>query len=340
MVELKPLFDVKERLEYAAVAGAALLGEDFRLQRAAEELKPLAGASPVLAKIGAGLAKLLSAPPEERPGLLLDVLALVDAVAYTQAGTGAEGELEPLPLGGGVYHQISYGQIQPLLTALTTTGGGRVEAVKSAWDSHPEFFEDYRVLPAVVAALGDGYGEMADLCAALLKKLGPRVVPALKQGFDPGGKKEMARRVETIAAIQGKDAFPWLREILGHTKKEVRVAAITALGGDSGNTALLLGLAKYERGKNLEAVMAGLALQDGEEVASFWEQRLQKDHLSVKFLGVARTDWASDLVAKGLWGLMERLLAGEREISKEIHALLRLWWSAAQRKSSPSMLDL
>ena len=91
MVELKPLFDVKERLEYAAVAGAALLGEDFRLQRAAEELKPLAGASPVVAKIDAGLAKLLSAPPEVRPGLLLDVLALVDAVAYTQAGTGAEG---------------------------------------------------------------------------------------------------------------------------------------------------------------------------------------------------------------------------------------------------------
>ena len=170
-MNLQPLYDVKERLEYAAVAGTGLVGEDFRLRRALEALTPLAGASPVLAKIAAGLEKLLAAPAEGRSSALLDLLALVDAVAYTQAGTGAEGELEPLPLGGGVYHQISYGQIQPLLTALTTTGGGRVEAVKSAWDSHPEFFEDYRVLPAVVAALGDGYGEMADLCAALLKEL-------------------------------------------------------------------------------------------------------------------------------------------------------------------------
>ena len=340
MVELKPLFDVKERLEYAAVAGAALLGEDFRLQRAAEELKPLAGASPVLAKIDAGLAKLLSAPPEERPGLLLDVLALVDAVAYTQAGTGAEGELEPLPLGGGVYHQISYGQIQPLLTALTTTGGGRVEAVKSAWDSHPEFFEDYRVLPAVVAALGDGYGEMADLCAALLKELGPRVVPALKQGFDPGGKKEMARRVETIAAIQGKDASPWLREVLGQAKRDVRAAVIAALGGDSGNTALLLDLAKSERGKNREAALAGLALQDGEEVRDFWEKELAKNSMSVQFLNGACTEWASDLAARGLWDTMEQVLNGDERVPKEVHGQIWPWWAAVKGKSSPSMLDL
>ncbi len=339
-MNLQPLYDVKSRLEQAAIAGVGLLGEDFRLQRAAEALKPLAAASPVFAKIDGGLAKLLTAPPERRPGLLLDVLALVDAVAYTQAKTGIDGELEPLPAGGGVYRQISYGQMQPLLTALTTTGGGRMETVQSAWDNHPEFFQDYRVLPAVVGGLGDSYGEMAELCATLLKKLGPAAVPAVKRGFDPAGKKEMARRVEVVAAIQGKEASPWLREILGPAKKDVRAAVITALGGDSGNTGLLLNLARYERGKNLDAALAGLALQDGEEVAAYWEERLQKDHLSVKFLSGARTEWASDLVARGLWELMERLLAGEREISADIHAMLRLWWSAARGKSSPSMLDL
>ena len=62
------------------------------------------------------------------------MLALVDAVAYTQAKTGMDGELESLPVGSGQYRQISYGQIQPLLTALTTTGGGRVEVVNSAWE--------------------------------------------------------------------------------------------------------------------------------------------------------------------------------------------------------------
>ena len=83
-MNLRPLYDVKERLEQAAIAGVGLLGEDFRLSRAAEQLKPLAGASPVFGKIDAGLTQLLSAPAGERSGLLLDVLALVDAVAYTQ----------------------------------------------------------------------------------------------------------------------------------------------------------------------------------------------------------------------------------------------------------------
>ena len=106
-MNLQPLYDVKERLEYAAIAGTGLLGEDFRLRRAADDLKPLAAASPVFAKIDGGVQKLLSAPAEQKAGLLLDVLALVDAVAYTQAKTGIEGELEPLSAGGGVYHQIS-----------------------------------------------------------------------------------------------------------------------------------------------------------------------------------------------------------------------------------------
>ena len=43
--------DYMARLEQAAIAGTGLLGEDFRLQRAAEQLKPLAGASPVFGKI-------------------------------------------------------------------------------------------------------------------------------------------------------------------------------------------------------------------------------------------------------------------------------------------------
>ena len=50
-MNLQPLYDVKTRLEYAAIAGVSLLGEDFRLQRGLEAMKPLAAASPVLGKI-------------------------------------------------------------------------------------------------------------------------------------------------------------------------------------------------------------------------------------------------------------------------------------------------
>lgn len=338
-MNLQPLYDVKERLEYAAIAGVSLLGEDFRLQRAAEGLKPLAAASPVFGKIDGGLAKLLAAPPEQRAGLLLDVLALVDAVAYTQAKTGVEGELKPLPAGGGTYHQISYGQINPLLTALTTTGGGRMEIIQSAWENHPEFFEDYRVLPAVAAGLGDSYGEIAELNAKILKQVGPSVVPVLKQGFDPAGKKEMARRVEVIAAVEGVEAAPWLREVLPDAKKDVRAAVITALGMAAENTALLLDLAKSERGANRDAALEALAKQDGAEIAAFWAQELEAHSQSVKFLQPSNADWASDLVARRLWDRMEEILARKESLTNPAVIELRQWFSAALGKSSPSMLD-
>ncbi len=67
-MNLQPLYDLKERLHYAAIAGAGLLGEDFRLQRAAEGLKPLASASPVFSKIDGMLSALLQAPPPRTVG--------------------------------------------------------------------------------------------------------------------------------------------------------------------------------------------------------------------------------------------------------------------------------
>ena len=203
MVNLQPLYEVQERLEHAAVAGTGILQEDFRLKRAWEGLAPLAGASPVFAKISAGLEALLEAPPEKRGGALLDVLALVDAVVYTQASTGAAGELEPLPPGVGTYQEVSYSQLRPLLEALTGTGGGRAAAVADIWKEHPEYFSDYRVLPALVKGLGDNYTDLADQNQKRLVRLGSVAVPLLKEGFDPQGGREMARRVAVLDEVAG-----------------------------------------------------------------------------------------------------------------------------------------
>ena len=52
-MNLQALYDLKERLEHAAIAGTSLLQEDFRLRRAVEALAPLAKANPVLEKIRA-----------------------------------------------------------------------------------------------------------------------------------------------------------------------------------------------------------------------------------------------------------------------------------------------
>lgn len=338
-MNLQPLFDVKARLEQAAIAGTGLLAEDFRLQRAAENLKPLAAASPVFAKIDSGLQTLLSAPAEERSGQLLDLLALVDAVVYTQGTSGIAGELTPLPAGVGTCAPLSYGQLQPLLEALTSTGGGRTNLIKDVWENHPEYFGDFRVLPFVILGLGESYAELADLIADILKAQPPEITPLLKKDFDPAGKRDMVRRVEVISALEGPAATSWLKEILPEAKKDVRTAIITALGADSQNTEFLLELSKSERGSNRDAALQSLALQEGDEIQKFWNKEVSKNSRSVRFLAPSFSGWASDLTAAGLRDRLEKALAASKPVSMEDEEELRLWLDAANHKSSPAMLD-
>lgn len=47
-MELQGLYELHERLGAAAVAGVNLIGDDFRLRRAVEQIRPLAQAVPVI----------------------------------------------------------------------------------------------------------------------------------------------------------------------------------------------------------------------------------------------------------------------------------------------------
>ena len=341
-MNLQPLYDVKERLEQAAIAGTGLLGEDFRLTRAAEALRPLAAASPVFGKIDAGLSELLSAPAEERPGLLLDSLALVDAVAYTQAKTGADGELAPLSSGCGQYQELSYSQLQPLLAALTTTGGGRMETIQSAWDNHPELFADFRVLPALVAGLGDSYGDIADLNGRILRRSGSAAIPLLKEGFDPAGKKEMARRVQDLEEIAGAAENPWYLEQLSRAKKPVRQALILALRHDPANAQALIGLCQTEKKECQEAARFALARMETGESRTYWETLAQKDMygaVAAMRLSAART--ATELTAGWFLRTMERVKKDPTmPLNDKMFGLLGRLRTAIECKTGPEVCEV
>ena len=337
-MDLQPLYDMKSRLEQAAIAGTGLLAEDFRLRRAGEELKPLAAVSPVFGKIHQGLAGLLAAPRAEQGGLLLDLLALTDAVVYTQGVSRADGALEPLPPGPGTCLPLSYSQLNPLLAALTGKGGGRLAVIKSVQETHPAFLGDFRVLPALISGLGDSYGELAELNAQILKGLGPAPLPLLKEGFDPAGKKDMARRVEVISAIEGTAATPWLREVLPQSKKSVRGAVIEALGENPENASLLLELAQTERGAQREAVLNALAKQDSAAVRDFWRTETEQSPVRLWFLKHAPFPWVSDLAAGAFRAQLERLLS-EAKITQDSLMDLYLCRRGVLGRSSPKMLD-
>ena len=342
-MDLQPLYEVQERLEHAAVAGTGILNEDFRLKRAREGLAPLAAASPVFAKIGAGLDALLSAAPEKRGGALLDVLALVDAVAYTQASAGAAGSLEPLPPGAGTCQQASYGQLKPLLEALTGTGSGRIGVVQETLRAHPEYFSDYRVLPALVSGLGDSYGELADLNAAILSRQGPSILPLLETGFDPAGGRTMARRVEVMAGAAGAQANGFFLAQLPQAKKDVRLALIGALGCEPSNAPLLLELCRTERkGASRDLAHQALARLDTPEGEAYLTEQAAKDpDKLLELLRGISSPVAGRLTARMFEETLDRMEARPEDVlPREMWARLKGLCQTLYGKGGPEIRDL
>lgn len=318
-MNLTPFYELKERLEHTAIAGTSLIGEDFRLCRAIDGLTPLASASPVFAKIKAGAEELINAPAEERAARLLDLLGLVDAVAYTQGASGIQGELSPMPQGSGTYVPASYGQLQPLITALTGTGSGRMAVIENAWENHPEYFSDFRVLPQVVNALGSSYNELADFIEKILIAQGTNIIPALKQNFAPDGKKDMVRRVRIIARLTGANENEWYKAVLPDSTKNVREALITALRFSQDNTQLLLDLCQSERGNLKKTALRSLACMNSPEARAFWETEVKKRPKSAWELVGVNSRLAADIAARTLKAQIETLLQtdGKPEVSYE-----------------------
>lgn len=137
------VYELRERLEAAAIAGVNLIVEDFRLKRAVQQMEPLAKASPVFQKIVAMAEKIVQAECEDRAGLLLDTLGLLDAVLCTQAAHQVEGELtspESSGYSGDIYRKISYGRLAAVLEAFRGTGGGRYAVIEEAISGGPRDF--------------------------------------------------------------------------------------------------------------------------------------------------------------------------------------------------------
>lgn len=360
-MNLDVVYELRERLETAAVAGVNLIMEDFRLKRAVQQMEPFAKASPVFQKIYGMAGKLLTPECEDRAGVLLDTLGLLDAVLYTQGTTGVQGEIqepETYGLEGNVYQSVSYGRLAAVLEAFRGTGGGRYAVIRDAYEEDPQVFDDYRMKYWMVRALGDSYGELAEMVAKWLAKDGDPVIPLLKKGFVPDGKREMTRRVEIIEQIAGSRENEFYRYAAREGGKEIKEAALFALRHDLSNVDLLLDCQKSEKGKCKEAAMRALSYMDGEETARFWTARMEKrPEETAEYLGPSDRDWAGDLIAHALedWiaaGIPEidckeeqvkgketkEERAKERAKAKEEHEnykrRLKLLWNAAAGKHS------
>ncbi len=309
-MDITPVYELRTRLRAVTIAGTNLLAEDFRLKRAAEAMKPLEAASPVFAKIGELVRRLLDPGTEDKEGLLLEAITLVDALLCTQGEVAVAEELAPLAVesAGGVTNNAPYSDLKAIVDALTNSGGGRYSYLTEVHGRKPELFNDYRIKPALVQALGASYAELAEDVQNWLTEMGESILPLLEKGFDPKGKKEMLRRVEVIEAIAGAGANGFYIEQLPESEKEIRQALIYALRHSPENEELLQTLTKTEKGKAKKMAYCALACMEGdgarEYVAKLAEKKPEEAYPALCASG---TEWASDMVRQMIFELMDKL---------------------------------
>ncbi|MDE6030890.1 MAG: hypothetical protein K2G32_04645, partial [Oscillospiraceae bacterium] len=203
-----------------------------------------------------------------------------------------------------------YSQISVIVSALTESGGGQYNTFLQAKENNPELLNDYRVKPVLVKGLGASYSELADEVADTITKMGRDMLPLLKNGFDPKGKKEMLRRVSVIERIAGAEENDFYLEQLEDAEKDVRKVLIYALRHDERNTDKLIGLAKTEKGKPKTAALAALISFDNEKAAAFFEEYSEKKPAEVvELLKNASSEWTSRLTGR----LINELLVNEKK---------------------------
>lgn len=303
-MNIAPIYELKSRLRAAAIAGTNLLSEDFRLKKAAEGFAPLAAASPVFAKINEMTNALLA---DNSPANLLDTITLVDSVITTLGTVDAKGEIEDLPLFefDAEIKDIPCSKLKSLIDALTTPGSGKYEIVRDAWDNNPELFNDYRVAEPIVKALGAKYSETADLAEEIVDKIGSRILPLLKKGFDPKGGSEMMRRFNFIEDFGGAAENEFYLANLDNSEKLMRRRLIYALRFNAENLDKLIELSKTEKGLVKQAALGAIINIDSLEAEKYIREYAKKKPYEI-FISIryGSSRWTSVLAAE----LMERLL--------------------------------
>ena len=278
-MNFETLYELKNRLENVAVVGINLVKDDFRLKRAVEQVKEYSNAAKVFKQIYDMGNSLISTDDEDKCDLFLDLLALLDAVLCTQATTYSGDkpqQIKTITKNKDFYKELHYSELSPLIYAFTETGGGRLNIITDSFKTNPEIMKDFRVKTYMIHGLSDKYSEIADRMAEELKKQGKEVIPLLKDGFDPQGKREMISRLEIIASLCKEEENDFYKYCIENGSKEMKENAISELKYCQDNIDYILDLIKTEKGTVKNKAYVSLLWMNDSRAEKEWDKFFKK----------------------------------------------------------------
>ena len=278
-MNFEPLYELKNRLENVAVVGINLVKDDFRLKRAVEQVKEYSTAAKVFKQIYDMGSSLISTNDEDKCDLFLDLLALLDAVLCTQATTYSGDkpqEINTIAKNKDYYKELHYSELSPLIYAFTETGGGRLNIIIDSFKTNPEIMKDFRVKTYMIHGLSDKYSEISDRMVEELKKQGKEVIPLLKDGFDPRGKREMISRLEIIASLCKEEENDFYKYCIENGSKEMKENAISELKYCQDNIDYILDLINTEKGTVKNKAYVSLLWMNDSRAEKEWDKFFKK----------------------------------------------------------------
>ncbi|KUP22230.1 HEAT repeat domain-containing protein [Paenibacillus sp. DMB5] len=312
------LQELHQEVRRLYIAGSDLAADDFRLKRLLPQFEQLGERAAVFKRLGEGISALVTteaAAGQSSAVQLQDLTLLLESVLFTQGSTSPSGG-EAAQLRGsafGLETGVSSRKIAAVRQALTTTGSGRYETVIEAFKDG--VFQDLRLLPLAVGALGDPYAELADFAMnKIVPSYGPAAADYLVQHFNPAGGKSEVRKLHVIKAVGRPELLEEIYKAAGSGSDDVRAAAILCLAGQEEYVQALLdwttdkkkpireaaytALAEGGSTEGLERLFEAFAGKKDRELAAYalakWPSAPLGERLSVKFMDELREALAAD----------------------------------------------
>jgi hypothetical protein len=299
-----------------AIAGSPLAVGDFRLKKLIPPLEKAGATVPVFAQVAKAISELVDGKEAESAGRLLSLSTLLNAILYTQGQSGTQADFKELEMysAASANTRTTARVLKPIIQALTNSGAGRFEVVKSAVDRGA--FNDLRLIDPAIRALDDSFGELADLMAEkVLPTYGRGIVPLLKKNLVLKGKKSDARRLQILHQLDPEGTRELCKSALDDGSPEVKVSAVACLGKHEECLPLILEQANSKNKSVRVAALRALATYDREEVTKLFTELLKGKSLDIlaEALRVVRNRQVVNSLLEEGRRVFDLLLKGDNE---------------------------
>ena len=217
-------------------------------------------------------------------------------------------EIKSIAKNKDFYKELHYSELSPLIYAFTETGGGRYQVIENTIKNTSEIMNDFRVKTYMIKGLSDSYTAIGDLMIEELRKLGKEVIPLLKDGFDPQGKREMLARLDIISHIGKENENDFYKYCIENGSKEIKEFAIGALKYSQDNIDYILDLTKIEKGKLKNKAFEVLSYMSDSRAEKEWDKFFKKKPLeNIEYLRGTDQKWATDYLNNFIGVYIEEL---------------------------------